>query len=186
MTEDQQKDRVANGDNDDKQIHITPADRDAFPAPTTPPADASAEASVAGRDHDPSTGRFLAGGQAWRRGQEARIAKGAAIRSGRLRRTKRLLATLTLDDVEMSAHRLRGLVLDHDPKVALAAIKLVLDSCTLPDRGETAPDAGEGGRPTFTFVIPSGGLDATSSRRVENEASGGGGAGAPFAGRRGT
>jgi len=141
---------------------------------------------VAGRDHDPSTGRFLPGGQAWRRGQEARIAKGAAIRSGRLRRTKRLLATLTLDDIEMTAHRLRGLVLDVDPKVALAACKLVLDQCTVTDRGESDPESGEGGRPTFTFVIPAGRLDATTSRRVVNEASGGGGAGPPFAGPGGT
>ena len=61
-------------------------------------------------------------------------------------------------------------MLDPEPKVALAAIKLVLDVVTLRDQGDVDPELSAGSRPTFTFVIPSAGLDVTGVRRVANTA----------------
>lgn len=122
-----------------------------------------------GSDHD-GHGHFAVGNQLWRRGQEARIRRAVEVRTQRQARTKALLKVLTSEDVELCAHRLRGLMLDPEPKVALAAIKLVLDVVTLRDQGDVDPELSAGSRPTFTFVIPSAGLDVTGVRRVANTA----------------
>lgn len=98
-------------------------------------------------------GQFTAGNDAWREGQAERLKRASEVRIARLRRTKRLLQTLTLKDMDLTMHVLRGCLLDLDPKVRLAAVKLVLDTVAVKDTGEVA-DGDTGAKVAFVFQIP--------------------------------
>lgn len=110
-----------------------------------------------GIDPDPldrdGAGRFVKGNGLWRAGQAARIEKAVAVRAMRLARTKAIMETLEQVDCEAAVRRLVELVDDDDPKISLAAIKMILDTVVTRDGGEVDPDA-RGGGPTFQFVIP--------------------------------
>lgn len=98
-------------------------------------------------------GQFTSGNDAWREGQAERLKRASQVRIARLRRTKRLLQTLTLKDMDLTMHVLRGCLLDLDPKVRLAAVRLVLETVAVKDTGEVA-DSEVGAKVAFVFQIP--------------------------------
>lgn len=100
-----------------------------------------------------SRGQFTAGNDAWREGQAERLKRASQVRIARLRRTKRLLQTLTLRDMDLTMHVLRGCLLDLDPKVRLAAVRLVLETVAVKDTGDVA-DGEVGAKVAFVFQIP--------------------------------
>jgi hypothetical protein len=99
-------------------------------------------------------GQFLPGNKEWVAGQAERLIKAAEVRRQRLDRTRKLLASLSLEDCEHAATRLRELMDDEDGRVALAAVKLLMDTVTVKDTGESDPEGRGAGGPTFRFVIP--------------------------------
>ena len=76
------------------------------------------------------------------------------VRAERLARTKAIMKTLRQVDCEAAVHRLIELTQDADGKIALAAIKMVLDVVVVKDGGEVDPDGRVAGGSGFVFVIP--------------------------------
>ena len=149
--------------------HAHPAVPDRDQSDWRPPADVPAvqvtgdvvdeQEGASSLTHSPSTdrnarGQFVRGNDAWREGQADRLKRASEVRIARLKRTKRLLQTLTLKDMDLTMHVLRGCLFDDDPKVRLAAVKLVLETVTVKDAGEVV-DGDDGPRVAFVFQIPS-------------------------------
>ncbi len=101
-----------------------------------------------------AAGQFVKGNNLWRDGQEARIKRAVEVRAERLARTKAIMATLRQVDCEAAVRRLIELTGDNDGKIALAAIKMILDVVVVKDGGEVDPDGRVAGGSGFVFVIP--------------------------------
>ncbi len=119
---------------------------------------ASDEADGAGPDTLPpdrnAAGQFVKGNNLWRDGQEARIKRAVEVRAERLARTKAIMKTLRQVDCEAAVRRLIELTGDADGKIALAAIKMILDVVVVKDGGEVDPDGRVAAGDVFIFQIP--------------------------------